>query len=184
MNLANRITLLRILLIPLFLIFFSVQSLQPWGSYLAAATFALAALTDTVDGYIARFQKQVTTLGKFLDPLADKLLISTALVALVAEESLSVWVAMVIISRELLVTGLRLAAAAKAKIITASTLSKLKTTSQIVAVIAIILNPSLFILGKSLGSILMTVALFLTVFSGLDYFAKNWSILVSAETKK
>ncbi len=179
-TLANKITIARILFIPFFMFFLLSKSIQPIGSYMAVLVFTLAALTDTVDGYVARFQRQVTTFGKFLDPLADKLLISTALVALVELNQLAAWVAMIIIAREFAVSGLRLMAMARGKIIAASTLGKLKTTSQIIAIIAIVLNAPYLFLGKSLGWHLMALAVMLTVASGIEYFIKTKDVLLGA----
>ncbi len=176
-NLANKITIARILLIPVFMAFLLLKKFQPTGSYIAAAIFGVAALTDTVDGYVARFQKKVTTLGKFLDPVADKLLISAALVALVELKHLSSWVAMIIIAREFAVTGLRLVIAVKGGVIAASPWGKIKTTSQIIAIIVVIINPPIYILSKSLGWYLMAIALILTIVSGIDYFVRTWAIL-------
>jgi len=177
LNLANKITCTRILLIPVFMFFLLTKSIQPLGSYISVAIFTIAALTDTVDGYVARFQKQVTVLGKFLDPLADKLLISAALVALVEVKQLSSWVAIVIIAREFAVSGLRIVAAAENKIIAASFLGKIKTFFQVAAVIAVILDLPVCFFGKSLGWILMAIAVVLTVISGIDYFMRAKKVL-------
>lgn len=177
LNLANKVTFFRILLIPIFMFFLLNKAMQPAGLYLAVGIFTAAALSDTVDGYIARNQKQVTLLGKFLDPLADKLLISAALIALVQLKQLSSWVAMIIIAREFAVSGLRLMAAAENIIIEASRLGKVKTISQVAAVIAVILNLPVEIGGKSLGWILMAIAVILTIISGIDYFIKNKKVL-------
>ncbi|MFQ5574579.1 MAG: CDP-diacylglycerol--glycerol-3-phosphate 3-phosphatidyltransferase, partial [Terriglobia bacterium] len=128
-----------------------------------------AALTDTVDGLVARLQRRITALGQFLDPLADKLLISAALVALVNIDLLAPWVAMTIIIREVLVSLLRVYASARGKAIPASFFGKLKTVAQIAAVVALILDPSLFVLGKSLAWVIMAVAVVLTIFSGGEF---------------
>lgn len=176
-NLPNSITAVRILLIPVFMVFLLTPSLQPTGSYIAAIIFSLAALTDTIDGYLARFQKQVTAMGQFLDPIADKLLVSAALISLVELARISAWVALVIIAREFAVSGLRLAAIAEKEIIVASRLGKIKTISQIVAVIAIILQPPVELAGVSLASGLLTLAVVLTIVSGVDYFFKSWRAL-------
>lgn len=177
MNLPNSITAVRILLIPVFMVFLLTPSLQPTGSYIAAIIFSLAALTDTIDGYLARFQKQVTAMGQFLDPIADKLLVSAALISLVELARISAWVALVIIAREFAVSGLRLAAIAEKEIIVASRLGKIKTISQIVVVIAIILQPPVELAGVSLASGLLTLAVVLTIVSGVDYFFKSWRAL-------
>jgi len=176
-NLPNSITAVRILLIPVFMVFLLTPSLQPTGSYIAAIIFSLAALTDTIDGYLARFQKQVTAMGQFLDPIADKLLVSAALISLVELARISAWVALVIIAREFAVSGLRLAAIAEKEVIVASRMGKIKTISQIVAVIAIILQPPVELAGVSLASGLLTLAVVLTIVSGVDYFFKSWRAL-------
>lgn len=181
-NLANRITILRILLIPAFMFFILNENIQPLGSYIAVVIFFAAALTDTVDGYVARFQKQVTAFGKFLDPVADKLLISAALICLVELQDISSWVAIAIIAREFAVSGLRLVAMVKEEVIPASLLGKIKTTAQIIAVIVVILNPPVYIAGKSLGWILMALAVIITVVSGVEYFIKSWRFLTSKQT--
>lgn len=176
-NLPNSVTAVRILLIPVFMFFLLTSNLQPLGSYVAAAIFSLAALTDTIDGYLARFQKQVTAMGQFLDPIADKLLVSAALVSLVELARISAWVALIIIAREFAVSGLRLAAIAEKEVIVASRWGKTKTISQIVAVIAIILEPPVELGGVTLASGLLALAVVLTVISGVDYFFKSWRVL-------
>lgn len=159
------------------MIFLLSKALQPLGAYVAVIIFTLAALTDTVDGYVARFQRQVTVLGQFLDPVADKLLISAALISLVELGDLAGWVAVVIIAREFAVSGLRLVALAENKVITASLLGKTKTVSQVLAVIAIIVNPPLLVWGYSLGWILMALAIVLTIISGIEYFVRARQVL-------
>ena len=176
-NLATKVTFARILLIPVFMFFLLTDRIQPLGLFIAVGIFAVAALSDTVDGYIARNHKQVTVMGKFLDPLADKLLISAALVALEELGRLSSWVAIIIITREFAVSGLRLAAAVEQRVIDASLLGKVKTVSQVAAIIAVILDLPVHVGGKSLGWILMAVAVILTVASGIDYFLKAKDVL-------
>ena len=141
LNLPNVLTLLRILAVPVIVV--ALLGETPNGDALAAGVFALAALTDGLDGYIARRRRDVTTFGKLMDPLADKVLIIAALVSLVSLSRLAAWVAMVIIARELAVTGLRAVAAEQGVVIAASWLGKLKTALQISAVFALIIwNPS------------------------------------------
>lgn len=181
LNLANRITIFRIFLIPVFMFFLLNRDIQPLGTYIAVAIFVLAALTDTVDGYVARLQKKVTSFGKFLDPVADKLLISAALICLVELRDISSWVAILIIAREFAVSGLRLGAMVKGEVIPASLLGKIKTSVQIIAVIAVILNPSVTIIGKSIGWYLMALAVIITLISGIEYFVKSWGILASPQ---
>lgn len=171
-NLANALTILRILLIPVFMAFLLGSDDIPYSSALAVAVFVIASLTDTLDGYFARSRNAVTVLGKFLDPLADKLLISAALVSLVQLDRLSAWIAMVIISREFAVSGLRLVAAAEQVVIPASPLGKIKTFSQIVAVVALILPDYGLVFDRSISWYLIYAALIMTVISGIDYFVK------------
>ncbi len=190
MSLANKITFLRIFLVPIFMVFLLLKI--PFGPIIAAVIFILAASTDGLDGYIARKQKRVTNLGKFLDPLADKLLITSALISLVALGHLNPWIAFLIISRDFAVNGLRSVAAAEGEIISASKLGKLKTISQIVAVVAIIIDGTFetlwlrqFISGtvleyypsNILASITLFIAVLLTIISGIDYFYKNKEIV-------
>ena len=125
MNLANKLTIIRIFLVPIFLIFIAVKDI-PYGKTIATAIFIIAALTDKLDGYIARSRNQITRFGKFMDPLADKLLVTAALISLVELQVISTWVAMVIIAREFAVTGLRAVAAAEGIVIAASPLGKAK----------------------------------------------------------
>lgn len=164
LNLPNALTLLRILAVPVVVV--ALLGETPNGDALAAAVFALAALTDGLDGYFARSRDAVTTFGKLMDPLADKLLIIGALVSLVSLDRLEAWVAMVIIAREIAVTILRTIAAERGIIIAASWLGKVKTVLQIAAIIALIAtNPApLWV------DILVYIALAATVISGVDYF--------------
>jgi CDP-diacylglycerol--glycerol-3-phosphate 3-phosphatidyltransferase len=164
LNLPNALTLLRILAVPVVVV--ALLGETPNGDALAAAVFALAALTDGLDGYFARSRGAVTTFGKLMDPLADKLLIIGALVSLVSLDRLEAWVAMVIIAREIAVTILRTIAAERGIIIAASWLGKLKTVLQIAAIIALIAtNPAPLSVN-----ILVYIALAVTVVSGVDYF--------------
>lgn len=170
MNLPNRLTLARIFLIPVFLLIISIRI--PYGDFLAAAVFILAASTDGLDGYIARKRKQVTTFGKLMDPLADKLLITAALISLVELQRLSAWVAVIIIGRELAVTGLRSMAASEGAVIAASKLGKYKTVTQIIAIVMMFFPQLPFYPYP--GHSAMAVAVLFTVWSGVDYFKKNW----------
>jgi CDP-diacylglycerol--glycerol-3-phosphate 3-phosphatidyltransferase len=151
---------------------------------IATFIFILAAVTDGLDGYIARKNKMVTNLGKFLDPLADKLLITAALVSLVEMQRLDAWIAIVIISREFAVTGLRLIAAAEGYIIAASPLGKLKTIIQIVAIVSLMLNNVPFSTISFPFSLVATwLAVLITIISGLDYFYKNRKIVTLTKTQ-
>jgi CDP-diacylglycerol---glycerol-3-phosphate 3-phosphatidyltransferase len=163
-NVPNVLTLLRILAVPVIVV--ALLGETPNGDALAAGVFALAAFTDGLDGYIARRRRDVTTFGKLMDPLADKLLIVAALVSLVSLGRLAAWVAMVIIARELAVTGLRAVALEQGVVISASWLGKLKTALQVAAVFALIIwNPSPLAVDC-----LVYVAVAVTVISGADYF--------------
>jgi CDP-diacylglycerol---glycerol-3-phosphate 3-phosphatidyltransferase len=164
LNVPNVLTLLRILAVPVIVV--ALLGETPNGDALAAGVFALAALTDGLDGYIARRRDDVTTFGKLVDPLADKLLIVAALVSLVSLGRLAAWVAMVIIARELAVTGLRAVAVEQGVVISASWLGKLKTMLQVAAVFALIIwNPS-----PTWVDVLVYLAVGVTVISGADYF--------------
>jgi CDP-diacylglycerol--glycerol-3-phosphate 3-phosphatidyltransferase len=179
MNLANRLTLLRIVLVPVFMVF--LLNKITYGEYLAAGVFILAALTDSLDGYIARKHNQITKLGKLMDPIADKLLITAALISLVQMDKLSAWIAMVIIAREFVVTGLRSIAASEGQVIAASVWGKLKTISQVVAVVAIILNNFPFsLINIPFDQIAIWVAVTLTLVSMTDYLYKSRKIFINS----
>lgn len=187
MNLANKLTMLRIFLVPVFLIFLTVKDISPWGMLIATFVFIVASLTDKLDGYIARSRNQVTRFGKLMDPLADKLLVTAALISLVEFHIIPTWVAMLIIAREYAVTGLRLIAAGDGIVIAASAWGKAKTATQIAAIIFAFLKliwdgkgfQSLFGLHISiqifdyLTYISMFIAVIITIISGVDYFVKN-----------
>ena len=165
MNAPNALTVVRILLVPVLVAALLVE--VPGGASVAAAVFALAALTDGFDGYLARSRDMVTTFGKVVDPIADKLLIASALIALVSLDRVAAWVAMVIIAREFAVSGLRIAAAQEGVLITASPLGKAKTWLQVAAVMALIAAPDP---GAAWVIALVLAAVALTVVSGVDYF--------------
>jgi CDP-diacylglycerol--glycerol-3-phosphate 3-phosphatidyltransferase len=164
LNLPNALTLLRILAVPVVVV--ALLGETPNGDALAAAVFALAAATDGLDGYFARSRGAVTTFGKLMDPLADKLLVTAALISLVSLDRLEAWVAMVIIAREIAVTGLRAIAAERGIVIAASRLGKVKTVLQIAAVIALIAADP----APVWVDVLVYLALAATVISGADYF--------------
>ncbi|MCD7033706.1 CDP-diacylglycerol--glycerol-3-phosphate 3-phosphatidyltransferase [Metabacillus sp. GX 13764] len=184
MNLPNKITVFRILLIPVFMIIMLAGF--DWGTIEAAGTklpvshlagallFIFASATDWVDGYFARKYNLVTDLGKFLDPLADKLLVSAALIILTELGLAPSWMVVVIISREFAVTGLRLILAGGGEVIAANMLGKIKTWTQIIAVSALLLHNLPFeYLSIPFASIFLWIAVVFTVISGWDYFAKN-----------
>jgi CDP-diacylglycerol--glycerol-3-phosphate 3-phosphatidyltransferase len=165
LNVPNVLTVLRIMLVPVLVAALLVET--PNGDTIAAVVFALAAITDGLDGYIARSRRTVTTFGKVMDPIADKLLITAALIALVSLNRVSAWVAMVIIAREFAVSSLRVAAAQQGAIIPASLLGKIKTVTQVAAVMALIAaNDPHAIWVQAL--VYTTVVV--TVVSGVDYF--------------
>ncbi|WP_163971286.1 CDP-diacylglycerol--glycerol-3-phosphate 3-phosphatidyltransferase [Oceanobacillus halotolerans] len=189
MNIPNKITLSRIFLIPIFIVLLSVpfdwgewnigdETTMPVAHFAAAILFIIASTTDWIDGYYARKYNLVTNLGKFLDPLADKLLVSAALILLVEIGLSPAWVVIVIISREFAVTGLRLVAAGEGVVLAASSLGKLKTVTQIVAIAALLLyNFPFAYIGIPFATIMLYIALFFTIWSGYDYFVKNWHVM-------
>jgi len=164
LNLPNLLTVLRIMLVPALVV--ALLGNTPGGDVLAAVVFALASLTDFIDGYLARARDSVTTFGKLMDPLADKLLIVAALIALVSLHRLAAWIAMVIITRELAVTMLRLAATQAGVVIAANMFGKIKTCLQIAAILAVIAVHR----GSDLVTALLYLTVLVTVLSGLDYF--------------
>jgi CDP-diacylglycerol--glycerol-3-phosphate 3-phosphatidyltransferase len=174
LNVPNVLTLLRIVAVPVLVV--ALLDETPDGDVIAAIVFALAAFTDGLDGYIARRNKQVTTFGKLMDPLADKLLVIAALISLVSLDRLAAWVAMVIIARELAVTGLRSIAAERGVVIAASWMGKLKTALQIAAIIALIAYDP----APTWVNVLLYIAVAVTLISGADYFLGLRKRLVEA----
>src|SRR5690625_1990990 len=188
MNLPNKITISRIFLIPIFIIVLSIP--VDWGTltlnsyelpvthFVAGIIFLIASLTDWLDGYIARKYNLITNMGKFLDPLADKLLVSAAFIMLIELQIAPAWIVIVIISREFAITGFRLVASGEGVELAASSMGKLKTVSQILAVILLMLNNFPFSYTSIPFDMLMLyIALIFTVWSGLDYFVKNWNVM-------
>jgi CDP-diacylglycerol---glycerol-3-phosphate 3-phosphatidyltransferase len=165
LNLPNALTLVRILLVPVVVVALIMES--PGGSVIAATVFAVAALTDGLDGYIARSRQAVTTFGKVMDPVADKLMVAAALISLVSLDRLAAWVAMVVIAREFAVSGLRIAAGQQGMEIPSSSLGKAKTIVQVAAVLALIAasDPD-----AALVQALVYSMVAITVISGADYF--------------
>ena len=169
MTLPNKLSIIRIFLVPIIVTLILTNT--NFNMRLALCIFLLAALTDWLDGYIARKSKQITTLGKLLDPMADKLLICSALIALVEIARAPAWIVVTIVCREIAITGLRSVAASKGAVIAASKLGKYKTTSEILAVSFLILNEPP--LNKFfLGEILLWVAMALAIISGIEYVIK------------
>lgn len=175
MNLPNKLTVLRVIMIPFFVIALLFEGGQNQTyRYIAAALFIAASLTDLLDGKIARKYDLVTNFGKFMDPLADKLLVCSALICLIELGQLPAWMVIIIISREFIISGFRLVAADRGVVIAASYWGKFKTTFQMIAVILLILN----IKALAPAAVITTwIALALTVISLVDYIAKNVSIL-------
>jgi CDP-diacylglycerol---glycerol-3-phosphate 3-phosphatidyltransferase len=188
MNLPNKLTLSRIFLIPIFIILLSVpfnwgnwnigEAELPIAHFVAGLIFIIAAATDWVDGYYARKYNMVTNLGKFMDPLADKLLVSAALILLIEMGLAPAWVVIIIISREFAVTGLRLVAAGEGIVLAAGQMGKLKTATQMIAIAVLLLHNFPFsYINFPFGTIMLYIALFFTVVSGVDYFVKNWHVM-------
>ena len=172
MNLANKITLFRVILVPVFMVV--LYSDLQYSTYIAAIIFIFASLTDTLDGYIARSRNLVTNFGKFVDPLADKILVSAALISLVGLGKIPAWVVVVIIAREFTITGFRIIAASEGITIAASSLGKFKTITQLLAISLLLLNNFPFnIINIPMDMIMLYLSLFFTVVSGIDYLYKN-----------
>ena len=174
MNIPNALTILRILLIPFFVIFLLADITQ-YDNYIALFIFIFASLTDMLDGYLARKNKQITNFGKFMDPLADKLLVCSALICLIELGKIPSWVVIIIISREFIISGFRLVASDNGIVIAASWWGKIKTVSQMGMVILLIADfGGVFAV---LETILIYLALLLTVISLVDYIIKNKQVL-------
>ena len=191
MNLPNKLTALRILMIPLFMII----TLFPfdWGTLavaqsqiavnqlIGAIIFAIASFTDWLDGYIARRDGLVTNFGKFADPLADKMLVATAMIVLVGQGLAHSWVVSIIISRELAVTGLRLLLVKEGEVMAAAWPGKIKTATQMVAIILLFLDNFPFqAIGIPVADIMLYLCLVFTIYSGVDYFIKNKHVFVGS----
>ena len=192
MNLANKLTMIRILLVPVFLLFITVKNI-PYGSIIATVIFIIASITDQLDGYIARSRNQITNFGKFMDPLADKLLVTAALVSLVELKLVASWAVVVILAREFAVSGLRTLAASNGKIIAASWWVKIKTVTQMVAILLLLLKVNIYTSVDAINfvdnnlflnsfftyvpEIIMYIAVLITIISGIDYFIKNKHVI-------
>lgn len=175
MNLPNKLTTARVVLIPFFVFFLLVQGGENLSfRYAAAAIFIIASLTDFLDGKIARKYNLVTNFGKFMDPLADKLLVCSALICLVELKQLPAWMVIIIISREFIISGFRLIASDNGVVIAASYWGKFKTTFQMIAVILLIVNIAAL---SVIADICVWIALALTVISLVDYVKKNYKVL-------
>lgn len=179
MNLPNKITIFRVCMIPVFLIFMLVPNI-PYGNYIAVAVFAIACLSDALDGYLARKHNLVTNFGKFMDPLADKLLVCSALICFVELSYMPAWIVIVIIAREFIISGFRLIASDNGVVIAASYWGKFKTIAQMIACILLIVQLP-FRFADVLEQIFIWLALVLTVVSLCEYIWKNRNVL--KETK-
>ncbi len=202
MNLPNKITLLRICLVPVFMVVLFLPF--EWANLIGLIIFIIASLTDSLDGHIARSKNLVTNFGKFLDPLADKLLVAAALIALVGMDKIPSWFATIVIAREFMVTGIRLLANGEGRVIAASIWGKIKTITQIIAISLLLLDSTaslpadesdIFMIEKLqklcmtfsqsplenivgiLATIMIMVAIVITLLSGFDYLVKNKDIL-------
>ncbi|MCH5184869.1 MAG: CDP-diacylglycerol--glycerol-3-phosphate 3-phosphatidyltransferase [Oscillospiraceae bacterium] len=178
MNTANKLTVLRVVLVPFFMAFLMTDGR---GYHAAAlAIFIIASLTDMIDGKIARKYNQITAFGKFADPLADKLLIAGAMLALMKYDLVSVWAVFIVLCREFIVSGIRLSAVTEGKVIAASIWGKLKTVSQMAAVIVAVVFVTFDIFPDSyriIVDVCIWISVVLTVTSGIDYYIKNASLL-------
>lgn len=175
MNLPNKLTILRVILIPFFVVFMLFDITGSADKWIALVIFCVASLTDMLDGKIARKYNLVTNFGKFMDPLADKLLVCTALICLTSMNRLNVIVVLVIIAREFIISGFRLVASDNGIVIAASYWGKFKTVSQMALIIVLIVD--LGGVWNVVGTVLTWVALLLTVVSLIDYIAKNKQVL-------
>lgn len=175
MNLPNKLTILRVILIPFFVVFMLFDITGAADKWIALVIFCVASLTDMLDGKIARKYNLVTNFGKFMDPLADKLLVCTALICLTSMNRLNVIVVLVIIAREFIISGFRLVASDNGIVIAASYWGKFKTVSQMALIIVLIVD--LGGVWNVVGTVLTWVALLLTVVSLIDYIAKNKQVL-------
>lgn len=176
MNLPNKLTMFRVILIPFFVVFLLYPHIAPYSNYIATAIFIVASLTDLADGKIARKYNLVTNFGKFMDPLADKLLVCSAMICLVETDQLAAWIVIIIISREFIISGFRLVASDNGVVIAASYWGKFKTTFQMLMIIVLILDINMAFF-QVLGVILTYVALALTLISLIDYVVKNKQVL-------
>lgn len=193
MNLPNKITLSRIALIPIIVVLLSLRNMTGiFGAnsvliinIASAVIFAIASLTDGIDGHIARKYNLVTDLGKFLDPIADKLLVAAAMICLVQLQEFPAWMAIVIIAREFIVTGLRIVAIGQGIVMAAEMTGKIKTVVQIIAVLTVLFfgnnGPLKPLFGFSLGWWSMLVASLFTIYSGYVYLSKNWKLVVNSK---
>lgn len=182
MNLPNKLTLFRVCLIPFFVLFMLADICGTNDKYIAVAIFIIASLTDMLDGQIARKYNMVTNFGKFMDPLADKLLVCSALICLI-DNKLQAWIVIVIISRELIISGFRIVAADNGIVIAASWWGKYKTTAQMIMIIILILDWNYKWFGI-LEYVFIYLSLVLTVISLIDYLVKNKNVFIEGSISK
>ncbi len=188
MTTANKLTFLRVMMIPVMIVFIYIKPLQkPIGflnldlnQFIFAILFVLASFTDLLDGYVARKYNQITTFGKFLDPIADKVLVMVAFLFLmmITPDRVPLWAVMIVIIREFAVTGIRLIAVEHGKVIAASPYGKIKTASTMIALILMLFND--FGLPMIIGNIIFWIAITFTLISGIDYFIKNRKIILES----
>lgn len=175
MNTANKLTILRIILVPVFMIFALLDG--PIMHFIALAIFIVASITDTLDGQIARKYNQITNFGKFMDPLADKMLTTAAFLVFMEQGIINSWAILIILVREFVVSGIRLSAASEGNVIAASFWGKFKTVSQMVAIIVTLLITNLAFVPQSTGYVISAICIWIsivfTVISGVEYVAKN-----------
>lgn len=175
MNLPNKLTVLRVIMVPFFVFFMLTDVGGPANKWIALVLFCVASLTDMLDGKIARKYNLVTNFGKFMDPLADKLLVCSAMICMIEMGKLPAWIVIVIIAREFIISGFRLVASDNGIVIAASYWGKFKTVSQMALIIVLIMD--LGGVWNVVGTVLTWVALLLTVVSLIDYIAKNKQVL-------
>lgn len=176
MNLANKITMFRVFLVPVFMIAFYLDFNN--HEIIAGIIFVVAAFTDTLDGYVARSQNLITTFGEFIDPLADKVLVSAALILLAEANRIPGWIVVIIIAREFTITGFRIIAASEGINIAASSLGKFKTISQLIAIVLLLFNNYPFYkINLPMDMIMLYISLGFTVVSGFDYIYKNKQVI-------
>ncbi len=181
MNLANKLTLLRVVLIPFFVFFILSDVAGVYGKWIALGIFAIASITDFFDGKIARKYNMVTNFGKFMDPLADKLLVCSAMICFAATRQMPAWIVIVVVAREFIISGFRLIAAEQGIVIAASWWGKFKTASQMIMLIMMIMDLEIL---KIPTMVMMYIALVLTVVSLIDYIYKNRKVLSDPEHKE
>ena len=192
---ANIITIVRICLVPVYVImllcpwieWLGIKGIDPTdGRIFAAIAFIIIACTDFIDGYLARSRNEVTTFGKFLDPIADKLVVIVSLCFLLEQGAVSAWVLLIIVAREFLVSGLRMVVASEGTVIAASNLGKWKTATTMVSISGLLLVRALpvgplYTVLLGISNVLLLIAVVLTAWSGIDYFMKSWRYIADAD---